>query len=255
MHYSIKELSALSKVSTRTLRYYDEIGLLKPLYTTDAGYRWYGEHEVDLLQQILFYKKRGFSLKQIDSILSQKDFDILTALREHLISLQRQKEHLDMLIQSVEQTILSMKGEYQMSDKEKFEAFKQEIVDENEKKFGHEIREKYGDEEMDISNRKILNMSQEDYERFLNLGNEIKESLKEAVLSSVSPESERAKRIVILHKEWLSMTWKQYSEAAHKAIATTYISDERFRLYYDKEIAGCAEFLEQSICYWVDKLN
>lgn len=55
MDYTIGQLAELAGVSTRTLRYYDRIGLLKPLYVDDSGYRWYGERELDLLQQILFF--------------------------------------------------------------------------------------------------------------------------------------------------------------------------------------------------------
>ena len=65
MEYSIKELSELAGISARTLRYYDEIGLLKPSGVNDAGYRYYGEREVESLQQILFYRERGFELKTI----------------------------------------------------------------------------------------------------------------------------------------------------------------------------------------------
>ena len=69
MRYGIRELSELAGVSARTLRYYDEIGLLKPLFVNEAGYRFYGEEEAELLQQILFYRERGFGLKQIGEIL------------------------------------------------------------------------------------------------------------------------------------------------------------------------------------------
>ena len=55
--YSIKELSDMAGVSARTLRWYDRIELLKPAFVNDAGYRFYGEREVDLLQQILFYRR------------------------------------------------------------------------------------------------------------------------------------------------------------------------------------------------------
>ena len=81
MKYSIRKLSELAGVSARTLRYYDEIGLLKPLEVSEAGYRYYGEHELALLQQILFYRERGFDLKQIRKILYQDDFDIMHALK------------------------------------------------------------------------------------------------------------------------------------------------------------------------------
>lgn len=253
MKYSIRELSNLAGVSARTLRYYDEIGLLKPLCVNEAGYRFYGEKEVALLQQILFYRERGFDLKRIQKILYQDNFDIIKALEEHLLELEEQREYTNSLIRTVKQTIWSMRGECEMSDKEKFEAFKQRMVKDNEEKYGEEIRQKYGDEEIEASNKKILNMSQNDWERFENLEAEIKERLKEGVLSGITPESKEAKEIVLLHKEWLGMTWKKYTKEAHKAIATTYISDKRFRMYYDKEVEGCANLLEQAVRYWVDK--
>ena len=50
MEYSIREVAEMTGVSTRTLRYYDAIDLLKPLYTNDSGYRYYGEEALDRLQ-------------------------------------------------------------------------------------------------------------------------------------------------------------------------------------------------------------
>mgnify|MGYP002513692382 CR=1 FL=1 len=65
MDYKIKELAELSGVSARTLRYYDQIGLLKPERQEDNGYRLYGEAQVDRLQQILFYRQLGMPLEEI----------------------------------------------------------------------------------------------------------------------------------------------------------------------------------------------
>lgn len=254
VRYSIREVSELAGVSARTLRYYDEIGLLKPLEISETGYRYYGEQELTLLQQILFYRERGMELKQIQKIIYQSDFDVMRSLQEHLLDLEAKKKHMESLIFTVEQTIRSMKGECEMSDKEKFQAFKERIVRENEEKHGAEIREKYGDDEMDSANRKMLNMTEEEFERFQNLGKEINTQLEEAVRTGEKPESEKGKRIVLLHKEWLGKTWKQYTKDAHIAIGNMYISDERFKLYYDKEVAGCATFLEKAIRYWVERL-
>lgn len=96
LKYSIRKLSELAGVSARTLRYYDEIGLLKPSEISEAGYRYYGERELALLQQILFYRERGFDLKQIRKILYQDDFDIMRALKEHLRELEEQKAHVSL---------------------------------------------------------------------------------------------------------------------------------------------------------------
>ncbi|WP_069988168.1 MerR family transcriptional regulator [Massilioclostridium coli] len=253
MNYSIKELSNIAGVSARTLRYYDEIGLLKPLYTTDSGYRYYGEQELDLLQQILFYKERGFDLKRIQKILYQEQFHLMDALEEHLLELKKQQAHIASLIQTVEQTILSMKGEYQMNDTEKFEAFKQRAVQQNEILYGEEARKQYGNHEVDTTNQKIMQMTQQEYEQFHSLESDIKQLLENAVVSGNKPNSEQAKQIVVLHKKWLCMVWKQYTPQAHKGLSAMYVSDERFRTYYDERQPGCAEFLHQAILHWADQ--
>lgn len=61
------------------------------------------------------------------------------------------------------------------------------------------------------------------------------------------------KRIVILHKEWLGYTWKRYTVEAHKGVASMYVADERFRMYYDREVEGCAELLQKAVYYWTGK--
>lgn len=247
MAYSIRELSELAGVSARTLRYYDEIGLLKPLYVSDAGYRFYGDSEVAVLQQILFYRERGFDLKQIRKIIYEENFDIVKALEEHLVVLENQRRHVDSLIWTVKQTIGSIKGECEMKDSEKFQAFKDELVHKNEERYGREIRGKYGDDAVDASNRKMMNMSEEEWKHFKALEDEIKLALKKAVLDGDGPESDAARRIVELHREWLSMTLSKYSLEIHKGIAAMYVADERFKAYYDSEVTGCAELLANAV--------
>lgn len=252
MEYSIKELSALAGVSARTLRYYDEIGLLKPLRVSEAGYRFYGENEVAILQQILFYKERGFELKKIEQIIYKKEFDIVNAMEEHLLELEKQKEHMELLIQTVKKTLKFMKGEGEMSDHEKFQAFKENVVRENEAVYGAEARRKYGDEAVDASNRKLLNMSKDEMKTAQSLEKEILIRLEEAVQKGIAPESEDAREIVVLHKKWLCMVWSHYNVQAHKGVAAMYVADERFTKYYDRNVQGCAKFLNEAVQYWVE---
>ena len=254
MVYSIRELSELAGVSARTLRYYDAIGLLKPLYVNEAGYRFYGESEVAVLQQILFYKERGFDLKQIQKAIYEADFDIVEALDDHLLALENQRKHMEALIWTVKQTLKSMKGECEMKDSEKFQAFKESMIHENEEKYGEEIREKYGDSEVDASNQKMLNMSEEEWKHFKGLEEEIKNALKKGVGEDISADSAEAANIVKLHKEWLCMTLKQYSPEIHKGIASMYTADERFKAYYDAEVPGCAALLVSAVNQWCDRL-
>src|SRR5690606_34807636 len=110
MEYTVKKLAQLSGVSTRTLRYYDEIGLLKPARINSSGYRIYGQIEVDKLQQILLYRELRLSLDRIKKIVNDPSFDKVRALKEHREQLLDKRKQLDLLIASVEKTIAFTEG-------------------------------------------------------------------------------------------------------------------------------------------------
>ena len=129
MEYTIKQLSDLAGITPRTLRWYDSQGLLKPGRVTEAGYRLYGPAEVDRLQQILFYRALDLPLAEIRTLLERPDFDRQAALQSHLAALEARRAQLDALILTVKQTL---KGADTMSDAEKFECFKRNVIKENE---------------------------------------------------------------------------------------------------------------------------
>ncbi|MFY9482500.1 MAG: MerR family transcriptional regulator [Tissierellaceae bacterium] len=144
MEYTVSKLAKLSGVSSRTLRYYDEIGLLKPDRVMPNGYRIYGQEQVNLLQQILFYKELGFGLDEIKDIINSDEYSFEESLVNHLTHLKEEKLRIEILIKNVRKTIQSLKGEIMMTDKERFEGFKRELIEKNEDKYGDEARERYG---------------------------------------------------------------------------------------------------------------
>lgn len=246
MEYTINKLAQMSGVSTRTLRYYDEIGLLKPKRVNSNGYHIYGKDEVDKLQQILLYRELGVELNEIRKLLTQPDFDAEIALRQHLTALLKKKEQIQILIENVSKTIDSLRGEVVMSDKEKFEGFKQKLIEENQRKYGKEIREKYGDDAINASNAKIKGMTTEEYKRAESLRLEIDETLK-AAMEIGDPAGDLAQRVCELHNEWLIIYYPGYSKEYHKGLGEMYVADERFRAYYDRIGEGAAEFLRDAI--------
>lgn len=247
MEYTVQELGKLAGVSSRTLRYYDEIGLLKPLRINSSGYRIYGQEQVDTLQQILFYRELGLGLSQIAKIVNDASFDKLEALTQHLAALKERQAQLHLLIENVKKTIQKEKGIRSMSDKEKFEGFKKGLIEENEEKYGEEIRGKYGDACVDQSNAKIMGLTPEGWDKLQSMGAEILSSLEKAVLEGADPTGDIGLKIAALHKEWLTFTWPQYSKEAHAGVAQMYLDDERFTAYYDKNVPGCARFLRDAV--------
>lgn len=246
MEYSILKLGQIAGVSTRTLRYYDEIGILKPARINSSGYRIYGQTEVDQLQQIMFYREMGVNLDTIKEIITSKEFDEMKALQDHLVKLLAERQQLEMLIENVTKTMESKKGNLKMNDKEKFNGFKKKLVEDNEKKYGKEIREKYGDDQVNQSNQKMLNMTKEQYEAFEKLSQDVQDTL-EAAFATGNPAGELAQKAADLHRQWLSFTWSSYSKEAHAGLAQMYVDDERFTAYYDKKQPGTAEFLRDAV--------
>lgn len=245
MEYSVQKLSQLAGVSARTLRYYDEIGILKPARINSSGYRIYGRAEVDRLQQILFYKALGVKLDVIKQIMTSPDYDPARALREHRAQLLDKRKQLDVLIANVEKTIASMEGRSTMTDQEKFEGFKQQLIDENERKYGKEIREKYGEDAVNRSHAKLKNMTQEAYAEWIRLEQEVLDTLVKA-FEHGDPRSEIAQKTADLHKQWLMHSWSEYSKEAHAGLAQLYVDDERFTAYYEKR-PGMTAFLRDAI--------
>lgn len=246
MEYTVQKLANLAGISTRTLRYYDEIGILKPARINSSGYRIYGQAEVDRLQLILFYRELDLNLETIKQIITSEAFDKTAALKEHRKQLMAKREQLDLLISNVEKTIEANEGRSKMSDKEKFEGFKKSMLDDNEKKYGKEIREKYGEDTVNASNQKFMNMTQEEYDKFQRLSQEVLDTLEQAYQTG-DPAGELAQKAADLHRQWLSFTWNSYSKEAHAGLAQMYVDDERFTAYYDKNQPGCAKFLRDAV--------
>lgn len=105
MSYTVKKLSKLLGVTVRTLHFYEELGILKPAYYGSNGYRYYEEKELVQLQQILFFKELGFSLKQIKKVLGRSDFDRLAALHSHRKFLCQEWEKLGQMLEVIDKTI------------------------------------------------------------------------------------------------------------------------------------------------------
>ena len=247
MEYTVKALAELAGVTPRTLRWYDQTGLLKPLRTTEAGYRLYGPAQLDRLQDILFYRELGLDLTSIRAILDDPAFDRQAALQSHLTELKARRARLDDLILTVQRTIDDIKGGTKMTDQEKFEAFKRNAVAAMEAAHGAESRQKYGDAEVDRANACVLALTQEEYTAWKALGDEILQALAAAVQAGADPAGPEGQRVAVLHRRWLSYSWEAYTPQAHAGLAELYVSDHRFTAYYDREVSGCAAFLRDAV--------
>ncbi len=157
MAYTVKQLSSLAGVSPRTLHYYDEIGLLKPDSYGENGYRYYGEAAGLKLQQILFFREMDFSLDEIKAIIDRPEFDVLHALEVHRVALEQKAMRINDLIHTIDKTILHLRGELEMNQKDLYKGFSEAQQKQYEKK----ARERWGDQSVDESVKRWNSYSQE----------------------------------------------------------------------------------------------
>ena len=138
-----------------------------------------------------------------------------------------------------------------MSDEQKFEALKQQILKRHEEVYGREAREKYGDRMVDAARGAIRDLTVEQYRAWTQLGQQIQARLEAAVRAGLSPEGEAGREVAALHRRWLTVTGNRYDPAKHRGIAELYVGDPRFTAYYDKTVPGCARFLRDAVAHWV----
>ena len=248
MTYTVSQLSRLTGLTPRTLRYYDAIGLLRPERVRENDYRLYGGAEVDRLQQILLYREMGLPLEEIRRMLDAPDYDRAGALRAHLGSLLSQRQHVDQLIDTVSRTLQALEGGTTMDDTEKFEAMKQRAVQENEAVYGQEIRQKYGPQALEETSRRVGGMTEEEWSRMRGEESGYQEALRRAMAAG-DPAGEDAREACRLHRAWLLHYWtaEMLNAQSHVNLVDMYGADPRFRAYYEAVAPGCADFFAQAI--------
>jgi len=139
-----------------------------------------------------------------------------------------------------------------MRDQQKFESFKQQLVENNEKRYGREAREQFGDEAVDSSIRKVQGMTKSQFEEFNRLSAELMSTLS-AAFKSGDPACDLAQKAADLHRRWLAYFWDKYTPEAHRELAQMYLEDERFTAYYDAIQPGTAAFLRDAINIYAAK--
>jgi len=244
MSYTIKQLSNLAGVSVRTLHYYDEIALLKPEAIRTNGYREYGDKAVLKLQQILFFRELEISLEDIKAMVSRPDFDAVAVLEMHRKSLQGRARRLERLIQTVDDTILHMKGYKQMSKKQLFEGFSEE----EQEKYTREAEQMYDPAIVKESNRKFKSLSAIEKQRIFDEGNQIYADMVTAMPKG--PGSPEVQAIVEHWRRHMDHFWTPNMEQL-MGLAEMYNSDPRFKANFDKFEPRLAEFMREAVAIYV----
>lgn len=248
VRYTVGQLAELAGVSARTLRYYEEEGLLRPSRSA-SGYRMYAARDAKRLAGILSMRACGLSVATIRSLLDNAEGDLRHVLQAHLLTLSAQRDSLDEAIGRTKAAISSIERIEQMNESDAFEALKNERIAENERTYGKEARERWGDDAVDAANDRLRSASREEWDDLERLGEAINEQLVLAMATG-DPASEESRELARMHARWIQGHWGagRYTPEAHRGLAQMYLADDRFRTYYDDAAGeGATEFLVKAL--------
>ena len=246
MTYTIKEIADLACVTTRTLRYYDEIGLLSPADTGENGYRYYDQDSLLRLQQILFFRELDVPLKDIQLIMFRPDFNLLQALENHRLSLEHKVSRLDRLIATIDQTISTIKGGKMMSAEDYFEGF-------DESQYEDETRQRWGNTpQYAESQMKWASYSKEQKEAIKTEGGRITTRMISQDPDALPTDPDVQAAIGEYHA-YINKYFYTCEVGFLRGLADMWVEDPHFAVNYERIRPGGAEFVREAMHIYCDR--
>lgn len=249
MSWSIVDVARMSGVSSRTLRHYDEIGLLPPAGVRPNGYRYYEHDELLLLQQILVLRALDLGLAEIAAILD-RERDRLVALRGHYQRLLCERDRLGRIAGTVARTI----GELEMQEgvpgmstinrpENLFDGF-------DASQYEAEARERWP-EQWEQSKRFTDTLTAAETERMQREQTAAMIRMAEFMTAGadVSDAAVQAEVDVAYHA--VAKMWTPNAEA-FKHLGQMYVDDPRFAATYDSIAPGLAQYYRDAMAVYAD---
>jgi len=242
--WSIVEVARFAGVSSRTLRHYDDVGLVPPAYVGTNGYRYYGRPQLHRLQEVLVLRELGMPLEAIGRVLDSPG-DRTAVLRRHQQQLLAERDRIDRLVRAVGRAIDEREGGEPMDPAELFEGFDAET----QKQYEAELVERYGtgaQARIDASWRRIGRMSPDDAAR-VQVDLAARDEQYAALLDEgVAPDDPRAQAVTADHYRWVCQFWTPDADA-FAGLGDLYVDHPEFKARYDAVRTGLAEYVRDAM--------
>ena len=245
MSYSVGQVAGFAGVTVRTLHHYDEIGLLAPSERSHAGHRRYSDADLDRLQQILFYRELGFPLDEVAALLDDPDADPRAHLRRQHELLTARIEKLQKMAEAVEHAMEARTMGINLTPEEKFEVFGD--------KDPEAVRAKRPSS-AGAARRRTPSRSAAPPATPRTTGSACRPRWPPGASGTTPSWRPVSRRPASAPWTWprntgsTSPQWfYECSYEIHQGLAEMYVSDERFKEFYDSMRPGLAEHLRDAI--------
>ncbi len=241
---TVSEISKITGVSKRTIRYYDNIGLLKPSEVSASGYRLYDQNDIETLQQILFLRELDMPIKEIKIIISNPNLNKQELLIKHKKILLLKKQRLTKLINLIDK---KLKESNIMSIKE----FNNENIKKLQKQYATEVKEKYGHTaQYKEFQEKELKRSTNEQSAVIDNFNLIFK--KFANIMDYGSNSKEAYQLAEELQNYITQNFYECTDEMLKSLGELYVSDKRFSENIDKHAQNLSTFVKDSIISYLN---
>ncbi|MGN8553786.1 UNVERIFIED_CONTAM: MerR family transcriptional regulator [Microbacterium sp. SLM126] len=246
--WSIQQIGKIAGTTSRTLRHYDDVGLLVPSRVGHNGYRYYDQTALVRLQRILLLRELGLGLPQIADVLEREASEI-PALESHLAWLRQEQERLMRQVASVENTITALRGGERLMAENMFDGF-------DHTQYKDEVEERWGKKAYADSDRWWRSMSADEKAAWQQQVSDLGRDWIAAAESGAAPESGEAQALAKRHVAWLTGIPGTPAAAPGgdvKAyvigLGEMYVADPRFGANYATSEGGTAgaEFVRDAL--------
>jgi MerR family transcriptional regulator, thiopeptide resistance regulator len=241
--WSIQDVTRLAKVSSRTLRHYDAIGLLVPARVGSSGYRYYDRPQLLRLQHILLLRELGVGLGAIAEVLDGGR-DELDALRAHHRRLRAESDRLARLADTVARTIAEREGGTEMAAEELFAGFAQkraELEGELVERYGEEVREHFAESE-----RRTRGWTAQDYAAAGKYWTDLEARILAQLRAGARPEDPQVQELIDEHHAAVARSWTPTRDS-YAGLGRLYVEHPEFRSRYDAQHPDLAAYLRDAI--------
>ena len=244
MSHTVGQVAGFAGVTVRTLHHYEEIGLLVASERTHAGHRRYGDGDLDRLQQILFYRELGFPLDEVATLLDDPDADPQAHLRRQHDLLTARIERLRKMAAAVEHAMEARKMGINLTPEERFEVF----GDKDPEQYAEEAEQRWGGTEAYAeSQRRTATYTKEDWKRMQDEVADWGARYDALMAAGEEPTGEAAMSMAEEHRQHIGTWFYDCPYEMHQGLGEMYVSDERFKAFYDSTRPGLAEHLRDAI--------
>ncbi len=225
MDMGISEVARSAGTTSRTLRHYQDVGLLEPSRIGANGYRYYDDAALTRLQRILLLRQLGLGVGAIADTLDRAD-DI-TALRAHLDWLRAEGDRLDRQIASVERTITALEKGEQIMAEDRFDGF-------DHTQYKEEVEQRWGKEAYAKSDRWWRGLTDADKQGFMQEHLDIAADWAALREQGAPVDGPEAAAVAARHHAWIAQGWGGRMPSADELVglADMYVADERFAANY-----------------------